>query len=419
METQSERKPKKPHYIPRPPGKPFKYQCFQCPFTCNIKSHLFNHMKYDLCKNSISLVSQRGEQTARASRAPQRCTSSNPTPVGASIPAKPSPIRLELLDHSSYKTRPAEKLDDSAVHGKQSTNETKGTQTSKNTPEKSVSEPKSSESRILGPSEALIKCTSSSAFSPVTRKCESETQPSIQCETDQLSAQGTPNFRPGPTWANQAGSVPIKPTVDYQPYLLPERSSHVFYQPYMQNQSIPPAFCLSLQEHQRTLVQTSLIPPSPALLHPYHYRYGHSFLPVPPLPYGLYGPPEHPSSLQGQRYVPVHMFPHGFDSRDYRGYDYLHTSPFNRASETKEVQQPGGDRTTRQSPMAGCAASGSPDRPGVAEFAHQRSTNLERSVHEESQATDGQSESHTLRNRPMADTDGMPQQDGDTQKEKR
>ncbi|KAB5523722.1 hypothetical protein PHYPO_G00155760 [Pangasianodon hypophthalmus] len=54
-------KPKKPHYIPRPPGKPFKYHCFQCPFTCNEKSHLFNHMKYDLCKNSLSLLSKQGK----------------------------------------------------------------------------------------------------------------------------------------------------------------------------------------------------------------------------------------------------------------------------------------------------------------------------------------------------------------------
>ncbi|KAK2818296.1 hypothetical protein Q7C36_022229 [Tachysurus vachellii] len=51
-------KPKKPHYIPQPPGKPFMYHCFQCPFTCNEKSHLFNHMKYDLCKNSLSLQSK-------------------------------------------------------------------------------------------------------------------------------------------------------------------------------------------------------------------------------------------------------------------------------------------------------------------------------------------------------------------------
>nr|XP_033817101.1 zinc finger protein 750 [Geotrypetes seraphini] len=58
MSLLKERKPKKPHYIPRPPGKPFKYKCFQCPFTCNEKSHLFNHMKYGLCKNSITLVTE-------------------------------------------------------------------------------------------------------------------------------------------------------------------------------------------------------------------------------------------------------------------------------------------------------------------------------------------------------------------------
>uniref|UniRef100_A0A8D0GL88 Zinc finger protein 750 n=1 Tax=Sphenodon punctatus TaxID=8508 RepID=A0A8D0GL88_SPHPU len=69
MSLLKERKPKKPHYIPRPPGKPFKYKCFQCPFTCNEKSHLFNHMKYGLCKNSITLVSEqdRGIKCSKSS----------------------------------------------------------------------------------------------------------------------------------------------------------------------------------------------------------------------------------------------------------------------------------------------------------------------------------------------------------------
>ncbi|KAG1955824.1 proline-rich protein [Pimephales promelas] len=57
-----ERKPKKPHYIPRPAGKPFRYQCFQCPFTCNQKSHLFNHMKYNLCDVSMSVSSRPGRR---------------------------------------------------------------------------------------------------------------------------------------------------------------------------------------------------------------------------------------------------------------------------------------------------------------------------------------------------------------------
>ncbi|XP_051889261.1 zinc finger protein 750 [Pristis pectinata] len=67
MSLMKERKPKKPHYIPRPPGKPFKYKCFQCPFTCNEKSHLFNHMKYSLCENSISLVTDQ-DQTGKCAK---------------------------------------------------------------------------------------------------------------------------------------------------------------------------------------------------------------------------------------------------------------------------------------------------------------------------------------------------------------
>ncbi|XP_067296772.1 zinc finger protein 750-like [Pseudorasbora parva] len=62
-----ERKPKKPHYVPRPAGKPFRYQCFQCPFTCNQKSHLFNHMKYNLCDKSSSIRSRQVSSTAEES----------------------------------------------------------------------------------------------------------------------------------------------------------------------------------------------------------------------------------------------------------------------------------------------------------------------------------------------------------------
>ncbi|XP_032825968.1 uncharacterized protein LOC116951458 [Petromyzon marinus] len=60
------RKPKKPHYIPRPWGKPYNFKCFQCPFTCLEKSHLYNHMKYSLCKNSLSLVKEALAEKATA-----------------------------------------------------------------------------------------------------------------------------------------------------------------------------------------------------------------------------------------------------------------------------------------------------------------------------------------------------------------
>ncbi|KAM4032752.1 zinc finger protein 750 isoform 2-T4 [Anomaloglossus baeobatrachus] len=82
-----ERKPKKPHYIPRPPGKPFKYKCFQCPFTCNEKSHLFNHMKYGLCKNSITLVTEQD----RAVKSP-KSNGMEPKQLAPEGLVKPTPV---------------------------------------------------------------------------------------------------------------------------------------------------------------------------------------------------------------------------------------------------------------------------------------------------------------------------------------
>uniref|UniRef100_A0A673XMM5 Proline rich 35 n=1 Tax=Salmo trutta TaxID=8032 RepID=A0A673XMM5_SALTR len=67
-----ERKPKKPHYIPRPWGKPYNYKCFQCPFTCMEKSHLYNHMKYSLCKNSLSLLIESDWPYKKAKRTSKR-----------------------------------------------------------------------------------------------------------------------------------------------------------------------------------------------------------------------------------------------------------------------------------------------------------------------------------------------------------
>ncbi|XP_048188163.1 proline-rich protein 35 [Perognathus longimembris pacificus] len=74
------RKPKKPHYIPRPWGKPYNYKCFQCPFTCLEKSHLYNHMKYSLCKDSLSLLLDSPDWACR--RAPPSPRPRAPTPEG-------------------------------------------------------------------------------------------------------------------------------------------------------------------------------------------------------------------------------------------------------------------------------------------------------------------------------------------------
>lgn len=421
METRQERKPKKPHYIPRPPGKPFKYQCFQCPFTCNIKSHLFNHMKYNLCKNSISLVSQRGEQTGRAPRASQHSISSKQVHTEPSMPAKPRPIRP---DHANSKILVAEKLDVLPVQDVAGEDNREGN----GSPVKKITEISSelisSKSGDLGTVETTIKSTSSSAFSPVQRKCENETQPPPKADQASSHMPIHPSFQPGPTWVPRATSVPLKPPGDYPPYMLPEKTTHAFYQTYLQSQSIPPAYCLSLQEHNRPLVPAPLIPPNhPALLQPYPYRYSHSFLQVPPLPYGVY-PPEHMPSLQGPRYIPMEMFSHGFESKDYGRYTYIQTGSYSRPSEVKGNQQHGGERATRQSPMAGCAASGSPDRPSIADMTQHHSINPQHSAHSEPQPT-CQSDCTTSGRGPMTEPERLlrnlytKQQDSSTQKQRR
>ncbi|KAI5091057.1 zinc finger protein 750 [Silurus meridionalis] len=381
METRQERKPKKPHYIPRPPGKPFKYQCFQCPFTCNIKSHLFNHMKYNLCKNSISLVSQRGDQTGRASRASQRSTSTNQVHPEPSMPVKPSPIQP---NNPNGKMNTIEKLDELASKKVEVEHNGEGNESPvKKAPENT--ELISSESRDPGAVETPIQCTSSSAFSPVQRKSENEAVPLRKADQPPSHGPVRPSFHPGSTWATSAH---LKPPADYPPYMLPDRTAHAFYQTYLQNQSIPPAYCLSLQDHNRPLVPASLIPPNhPSLLPPYPYRYSHPLLQgVPPFPYGVY-PPEHTQTLQGPRYIPMEMFSHGFEPRDYGRYAYLQPGSYSRPSEARGNQQHGGDRATRQSPMAGCAASGSPDRPSIAEITQHKASNTQHSTHREPQST--------------------------------
>lgn len=372
METPPERKPKKPHYIPRPPGKPYKYQCFQCPFTCNIKSHLFNHMKYNLCKNSISLVTQRAEQTGRPSRAPQCGNSSNPITTGSSVSAKLSPAR------PGDKAQGVEKTKDLGVQEVQEEEQGAQHESPKKKNPKIVPELINVESEEQEAVETAMKHTMTSAFSPVPRKSISDPQPLLPHRIEQPPPQAPPSIHLPPNW-QRVTPAPLKPPVphviaDYAAYMLPERR-HALYHTYMPSQSsshrpIP-------QEHHRPPAATSLLPSNPPILHPYHYRYGQSFLPVPPLPYSLYPPPEHSPSLQSLRYLPVEMYPHSFDPRVYGGYSYLQTGSYSKPAEAKENQQQEGERTTRQSPLAGCAASGSPDRPSTTEFTQNHPTHLE------------------------------------------
>lgn len=359
---QHERKPKKPHYIPRPPGKPFKYQCFQCPFTCNVKSHLFNHMKYNLCKNSMSLVSQRAEQTGKLAKVLQQCT---PKEAALSSPVEKTP---ECNDKGA-------KLQDDEPDMKPK--EDNGGKNERNPEElPKVELPEDSRVTVERPpaEKKDDKAThiSSSAFSPVTPLREKkDVQASITA--DQPPATSSPFVHSIP-WAQTPPTV--KPLLhhliqDYPPYVLQDRPPHSLYQPYLLPGNHPLPSGTSAPSYRPDVIDPrfsafhSLDPSNQAILQHYHYRYGQPICHTSPLQYSLYQSAELSASLQTPRYIPLEMYGHGYEFRDYRG--YIPPSPPNDPFATKrdEGQSSQGqqDKTTRQSPRTGCAASGSPDRP--------------------------------------------------------
>lgn len=365
MDTLQGRKPKKPHYIPRPPGKPFKYQCFQCPFTCNIKSHLFNHMKYNLCKNSISLVSQRMEQTGKSPRTSQRTSSSFQN-------SKEPPLEAEHLE----KAKP---------------NNTEQAEMCKETKEKPESPIREINKAAPEPvSETRDKTLNvdtqqnkiSSAFSPVSRTCEIEALPRPLHKDDQ-STPPIPQFYHQMTpWVPPTSTAPLLPLMpEYSPYMVTDRSLHSLYTPFLPNQPNTTGFQITPRETQRPLVPSPLVPPSTSLLHPYHY--GHSIIPGSPLPFGLYHHPELPMSIQRSRYLPLDMYSHRFYPREYGGHlaPLSHPDSYSRLTEDRRIQENSGDKGTRQSPLAGCAASGSPDRPSAADATQRVPVKLRHTSH--------------------------------------
>ncbi|KAK7168275.1 hypothetical protein R3I94_002356 [Phoxinus phoxinus] len=354
MDILQGRKPKKPHYIPRPPGKPFKYQCFQCPFTCNIKSHLFNHMKYNLCKNSISLVSQRMEQTGKTTR-----TSQNNLPFNHNS-------KEPLLEAEASK--PIESVSDKVEQEEM----VKETRQKPESPIKEVSKQIPDAVRDIRDKSADINIAQNklySAFSPVARTGESET---LSPRRDDQTSSSIPQFyNQMAPWAPPASTAPLLPLIqDYPSYMVPERPLHSLYTPYPHNQANTSAYQVTPRETQRPLVPSPLVPPNPSLLHPYHYRYAHSIIPGPPLPYSVYQHPELSMSLQRTRYLPLDVYSNRFYPREYGGHlvPISHSDSYSRLSEDRAVQKHSpGDKGTRQSPLAGCAASGSPDRPSTAD----------------------------------------------------
>ena len=363
MDSRQERKPKKPHYIPRPPGKPFQYQCFQCPFTCNVKSHLFNHMKYNLCKNSMSLVSQRAEHIGKSAKVQQQSPPKEilPSPAVKNTPVhnvKIVKLRNDIEDDEAKDEKKPEEVPKGDISGEDS---------------------RRFAEKAMGKEDNKATRTSSSAFSPVTPLREKKDgQASVKA--DQPPATVSPFIH------SSISRVYAPPTVkpllshvipDYPPYVLSDRPLHSLYQSYILpgNHPLPsgtstPSFRPDFLEPRfpnfNSMVPPPLEAPNSAFLQHFHYRYGQPIYQTSPLQYGLYHSPELPATLQTPRYIPLEMYGHhGYELRDYRS--YVPPCPPNGPYATESVEgqsrQEQQDKSKRLSPMTGCAAFGSPDRP--------------------------------------------------------
>lgn len=365
METAQERKPKRPHYIPRPPGKPYKYQCFQCPFTCNEKSHLFNHMKYNLCKNSISLMSQKNGQTARQVKA-----------VAKGVPVKlkdcPSPLPAAAAAPNNSPEKQG-----SDAESRDDTEDTEEVDVGRDSPviKDSQSVTKSNTLTEAENRESIEALPRPSAFSPVTPKSDGADAFKSSVQQPEDSQAPVPTFNhPGFPWGGISPSIPLKPfpppmVPEYPPYLLPERP---LYPPYYlpanhhTNEPNSSAFGPEFMDPQRPVVPQPIAPPHSSLFPPYPYRYCHPLHPGPPLHYTLYRPHELSMPITGPRYIPLDLYGPTLGHKDYDL--YMHSRPSHNTTTQEESNHDGqsGDKETRLSPKEGCSALGSPDRPSHA-----------------------------------------------------
>ncbi|XP_072299329.1 zinc finger protein 750 [Eucyclogobius newberryi] len=354
METAQERKPKRPHYIPRPPGKPFKYQCFQCPFTCNEKSHLFNHMKYNLCKNSISLVSQKNGAASRQIKTAAKA-------VGPKTKDSPSPsLALQTVDQNSEEENKAEE-----EKSKEDTEEVDVVcESSDNKERESVTSP------VVDPDNAdsnePMSLPRPSAFSPVT-PTGPEKPSAVQSDDPKTSALHQPGF---PWGAMTTPPVPLKPypppmVPDYPPYLLTDRGLYPPYyltaNPHRRDQNSN-SFRPEFLDPQRPVVPQPVAPSYTPLFPAFSYRYCPSIHPTPPRHYNLYRPHELAMPISGPRYLPLDMYGPNLGPKDY---DYYLQGRVSHSTDQAEEnnQRQSNEKTTRLSPKEGCSASGSPDRP--------------------------------------------------------
>ncbi|XP_037666540.1 zinc finger protein 750 [Choloepus didactylus] len=419
MSLLKERKPKKPHYIPRPPGKPFKYKCFQCPFTCNEKSHLFNHMKYGLCKNSITLVSEQD----RVLKCPKSSPSDPKQTSQADCTAKPASSKATTngptnCDAKLRRSFPKEGAEEGSVPGAPASRAVTPT-LHKETP------PRSPDPVPCGMQPALDGSARPSAFVPVGEHrlkapegTEGPDAPAFPSPPARAASFHTKSafHTPGYPWKASSAFLPpepphkLPPTKGFGPIspytqpMLPEYPPHFYtehgltalYAPYLLAGNAPecdtPVLSVyGTQDQRHFLPQPGPLPkhmnPPPSAYD--HYRFFQPYHPNLPIPYGFYRPESafssyglklphlaagitrDPSShlLEEATLVYPALSPSKLNPlTSHKKHPELESeSPISQAKDTPKDGQEEAEGA-KMSPRAGSAATGSPGRPSPTNF---------------------------------------------------
>uniref|UniRef100_A0A8C4TL31 Zinc finger protein 750 n=1 Tax=Erpetoichthys calabaricus TaxID=27687 RepID=A0A8C4TL31_ERPCA len=409
MSLAKERKPKKPHYIPRPPGKPFNYKCFQCPFTCNEKSHLFNHMKYGLCKNSITLVSEQ-DRTGK----PGKSVIGDLTTKLCTEPADPNPAPCLNSDVTQRDSAPDHRAEDVTFQRKNKCQSPKTSATSEleqlpgtrgrnisQTPEGTV------RSSAFVPIATLPSADRSSVCESISLISKSKNIVSpLPIKSAFYNPSGHWRAGPGlmsPDFANKFPNSKIASTSymppiisEYAPYYFAEPSMPSLYQPCLlpgsphetEGSQFPAYFSADQRPFLSHTFPTASIQisgalPQQALEH--HYRYYQALHQNPTFPYGVYRPPaaaaEHAfQDFNSKLMHPAEVFARELGSHqlaDNQAHYQMTKNPPSAQLQGKaspevektaantetEVKAPEEQRSVKMSPRAASSATGSPDRP--------------------------------------------------------
>ncbi|NXU48182.1 ZN750 protein, partial [Turnix velox] len=412
MSLLKERKPKKPHYIPRPPGKPFKYKCFQCPFTCNEKSHLFNHMKYGLCKNSITLVSEQD----RVIKCP-KSSSLEPKQINQlESTVKPTSSKSVTNGLSNLDSKPQypfakEDAKENVELQNQATNTT--IQGQKAVIQKELSPASTTSESTISMQPLLDSMVRPSAFVPVEHRESKGPETSEVSEILSLPNKSSPFHTKSafhaPTHPWKAGSpflpefphkvAPTKGFGSISPYLqpmIPDYSPHFYehrlaiYAPYLipgNSECESSALSVYGTQDQRHFLPHPGPLPKPINTSAYeHYRLFQQYHSTPHIPYGFCRPTDppfyrfshvaginrdqnshlmeettllYPASLSPSQQYPLSSHKKQADYE--KEITLLHTK-----SHPKEEQNE--RENAKMSPLAGSAATGSPGRPSPTNF---------------------------------------------------